>query len=380
VVLTGERPTGGSPSEEVAVDLRPHDHPLRLVVGTLDTPGHGNARPSHRYAVVDVGTNSVKLLVAERDAKGRWQTVVDRSEITRLGEGLAARGTIGRKGVARTAAAIDEMLAEARQKDVVGVAAVGTAGLRLASNRDEVLAEIAARTGTWIEIIAGQEESRLGFLGVETAIGDGRETLVVVDTGGGSSQFTFGHGREVDEQFSLNVGAVRYTERFGLSRRVSRKTLRAACAALAVDLASLEGRRTADDVVAMGGAATNLASVMLGLPTYDRDLVDGAVLDAREVDRQIELYRRANVTGRRATVGLQPKRAEVILAGACIVRTVMTKLGRDSVTVTSRGLRHGVMVDRFGTASLAAEPWSPIGGSRVQADETDDAVAIAASG
>ena len=98
----------------------------------------------------------------------------------------------------------------------------------------------------------------------------------------------------------------------------------------------------------MGGAITNITAVKHGLATYDPDVVQGTVLDRAEVDRQIELYRSRDADGRREIVGLQPKRAEVILAGACIVRTVLEKLGEDSLTVSDRGLRHGLLVERFG--------------------------------
>ena len=98
----------------------------------------------------------------------------------------------------------------------------------------------------------------------------------------------------------------------------------------------------------MGGAVTNITAVKLGLAEYDADLVQGATLDRDEIDRQIELYRSRDAEDRRTIVGLQPKRAEVILAGACIVRTVMEKLGQLQVTVSDRGLRHGVLMDRFG--------------------------------
>jgi exopolyphosphatase/guanosine-5'-triphosphate,3'-diphosphate pyrophosphatase len=97
----------------------------------------------------------------------------------------------------------------------------------------------------------------------------------------------------------------------------------------------------------MGGALTNLAAVRHGLATYDPDVVQGTVLDRAEIDRQIELYRTRTADERREIVGLQPKRAEVILAGACIVRTVLDKLHCDELTVSDRGLRHGLLVERF---------------------------------
>jgi exopolyphosphatase / guanosine-5'-triphosphate,3'-diphosphate pyrophosphatase len=301
-----------------------------------------------RYAVIDAGTNSVKFHVAEHAASGQWRTVVDRAEMTRLGEGLVPGGAIVDAALERTAAAIAGMVDEAKRHGVRAIAAVGTAGLRMASNGEAVVAALQARTGVQIEVISGEEEGRLAYVAAQAGLGFNRGSLVVFDTGGGSSQFTFGHDAHVDERFSVDVGAVRTTERFRLDRSVSPEVLREALAAISADLSRIEGRPVPDALVAMGGAVTNLTAVMHGLATYDPAVVQGSVVDRAEIDRQIELYRSRDADARRAIVGLQPKRAEVILAGACIVRTVMDKLGKQSFTVSDRGLRHGVLAERFG--------------------------------
>jgi exopolyphosphatase/guanosine-5'-triphosphate,3'-diphosphate pyrophosphatase len=301
-----------------------------------------------RYAVIDVGTNSVKFHIAERDAGGSMRKVVDRAEMTRLGEGLGERAEIGPEAIERTASAIADMVSEARENGVRAIAAVGTAGLRIARNSASVIATIRSRTGVAIEVISGEEEGRLAYLAVKAGLGVPEGSLVVFDTGGGSSQFTFGRGSRVDERFSVDVGAVRYTERFGLDDVVSPGVLNDALAAIAGDLSRIDGRPAPDVLVAMGGAITNIAAVKHGLKTYDPDIVQGTVLDRAEIDRQIELYRSRNTAERRAIVGLQPKRADVILAGACIIRTVMDKLRQDAVRVSDRGVRHGLLVERFG--------------------------------
>ena len=118
--------------------------------------------------------------------------------------------------------------------------------------------------------------------------------------------------------------------------------------AIADDLRALHDRPTPDAVVGMGGAVTNLAAVKHELVTYDPDVVRGTVLTVQELDRLIELFRTRSADERRGIVGLQPKRAEVILAGACIVRTVLGTLRRESLTVSDRGLRHRLLVERFG--------------------------------
>ena len=300
-----------------------------------------------RYGVIDVGTNSVKLHVAERTPDGGWQRVIDRAVISRLGEGLGQSGAIGTEAVDRTAAAIAGMVEEARRAGAIAVAAVGTAGLRIASNAETVVGELERRGGIQLEVISGEEESRLAYLGVTAGIAPSGP-VAVFDTGGGSSQFTFGTGAKVLERFSLEVGAVKYTERFGLAGAVSPETVAEARAAIKADLAALDGRNEPKALIGMGGALTNMTAVALALSAYDPDKVHGARLDLAEVDRQIELYRSTDAAGRREIVGLQPGRAEVILAGACIVRTVMELLGFDTLTVSDRGLRHGVLLERFG--------------------------------
>ena len=126
-------------------------------------------------------------------------------------------------------------------------------------------------------------------------------------------------------------------------------------AAIAAELGRLDGRERPQAVVAMGGAVTNLAAVRYGLTTYDPDVVQGTVLDRAEIDRQIELYRTTDAAGRRQIPGLQPARAEVILAGACIVRTIIDRLGCAEVTVSDRGLRHGVLHERFGRSGSSSD-------------------------
>ena len=300
------------------------------------------------YGVIDVGTNSVKFVIAERAENGSWATVVDRAELTRLGEGLDDGGELRPEPIERTVEVVAAMADEARGAGVAEIAAVGTAGLRIASNSATFLDAVRERAGVEVEVISGEEESRLAYLAVTSALDLGDNTLVVFDSGGGSSQFTFGRADRVDERFSVNVGAVGFTERFGLDGVVDEQTLGAARDAIAADLDRLDGRPEPDIVVGMGGAVTNLAAVKHELATYDPSVIQGATLEAGEVDRQIELYRTRTADERRDIVGLQPKRAEVILAGALIVHTVLAELGRDRLTVSDRGLRHGVLAERFG--------------------------------
>jgi len=300
-----------------------------------------------RFAVVDIGTNSVKLHVGERRAGDNWRTVVDRAEVTRLGEGLRESGALQPEPVRRTADAIVEMVEEARRAGAAEIAAVATAGMRIASNPEELVDAVQERCGVGIEVIPGEEEARLAYLAATSELDLGAGTLAVFDTGGGSTEFTFGRPGRVEERFSLDVGAAPLTDEFGLAGPVSDEQLEAAFDSIAQQLARLDGHSNPGRLVGVGGALTNLASVQHGLDTYDSDVIHGTVLGRAEVDRQIALYAARTAAERREVVGLQPGRAEVILAGACIVRTVLDKLGCDELTVSDRGLRHALTLERF---------------------------------
>jgi exopolyphosphatase/guanosine-5'-triphosphate,3'-diphosphate pyrophosphatase len=302
---------------------------------------------THRYAAIDVGTNSVKLHVGELLDDGEWRTVADRSEITRLGEGIHETGRLGEEPLRRTVDAIAELAGVARENGAETIVVVGTAGLRQAANSGEFVEAVRERAGVEVEVISGEEEARLSYLGAAEALPMGEGKVCVFETGGGSSQFTFGEGGHVEERFSLDLGAVPVTERFGLDRAVDKGTVAAARGEIASQLGALDRRPPLDLLAGIGGAITNLAGVQLGLERYEPGRVRGLELEAAEVDRQIELYRTRDAEERRSIRGLQLKRAEVILAGACIMRTVLAKLGRDSLTVSDQGLRHGVLLERF---------------------------------
>jgi len=348
----------GQPVRTIAVESEDADAVVRAVE-FLGLSGYTNNsylrgltalldREPERYAVIDVGTNSVKFHVGSHDRNGHWDTISDRAELTRLGEGLADTGKIGDAPLKRTAEAIAGMAADARRNGVRAIAAVGTAGLRIASNSADVIAAIRERAGVKVDVVTGEDEARLAYLATTAALGPTVGSIAVFDTGGGSSQFTFGHKAQIDERFSVDVGAARYTESFGLDRAVSEDVLHQAMTQISADLGRLDGRPSPELLVGMGGAVTNITAVKFSLAQYDPSVVQGATIDSDEIDRQIELYRSRDAESRRAIVGLQPNRAEVILAGVCIVRTVLQKLGKTRLTVSDRGLRHGVLAEWFG--------------------------------
>lgn len=326
------------------------EHPVMCMAkGLKALAGYGP-----RFAVLDIGTNSVKFHVAERRADGSWRTVADRAAVTRLGEGLAADSRISPAAIERTVDAVASMTEEARRGGAQAIAAVGTAGLREAANADEFLGSVRERCGLEVEVISGEDEARLAYEAAIGGLGARSGSVAVFDTGGGSSQFTLGEGGRIDERFSVTVGAVTLTARFGLDEAVPVEQLGRATEWIAARLEELRSRPAPDATIGMGGAVTNLAAVRHQLAEYDPDVIQGAVLDRDELHRQIELYRTRTAEARTTITGLQPGRAPVILAGALIVDTILDVLGARSLTVSDRGLRHGVLAERFGLPPVAS--------------------------
>ena len=218
---------------------------LKALIGMSgrSVEGFARSRPG-RYAAIDVGTNSVKLYVGERDAAGHWRRVLDRVEVTRLGEALRDTGELQPAAQARTIAAIAAMAEQAKAAGTQAIVAVGTMGLRNARNSPAFLDAVRAACGVDIEIIDGEEEARLAYLAVQEGLGlPEKGEVVVFDTGGGSTQVTLARDRRVVDRFSLNLGAVRLTEQFGLNGAVGRETLAAALVAVAGDLLDLTALR-----------------------------------------------------------------------------------------------------------------------------------------
>ncbi len=300
------------------------------------------------YATIDVGSNSVLLHVARRLENGRFETLADLSAVTRLGESLHRTGVISERAATRTIARLEAYAAAMQAFRVRAFAAVGTMCLRVAANTPEFVARARDVTGIPIEVISGEEEARLSYVGAASSFGGEAGDIAVFDVGGGSTEFTFGKGRRVARRFSIDIGAVRLMETYLGPEPVAREALQQMARELEHAFARLGTLPSFDVLVGAGGTLTTMAAVMLELPEYDAARVHRAVLHTDEVERQLELYRSLTLEARQRIPGMQPGRADVILAGASIVHAVMARLGTQEVVVSDRGLRHGLLEDRFG--------------------------------
>ncbi|MCP4546232.1 MAG: Ppx/GppA family phosphatase [bacterium] len=299
------------------------------------------------FGVIDIGTNSIKvhLAVAERDS---LRVLDDRTAITRLGQGLHETGLLAEEPQERSVEVIREFMAIGRELGVTGWVGIGTMALRNATNAEDFIARVAAATGLQIEVISGEEEARLANLAAISSLGRQEGVTCIFDSGGGSTEFVFSERGRICDRFSLNTGSRRPTEEFCLTDPVTDGELAALLSSLAEDFGVLRERSADVEIlVGVGGTVTTLAAISLELASYDPRRVQGLTLARSEIERQLALFHAHTVAERKTIVGLIPQRADVILAGAALVLTVVSHLDLPHLIVSDRGLRHAVMYDRF---------------------------------
>lgn len=300
------------------------------------------------FGAIDVGTNTVRLLVAEADGPGRFWPLGEEQAITRLGEGFRASRTLGREPMCRTVEVVARYADLARAHGAQAIAAVGTAAAREARNGDEFRTGVERAAGIRFELLSGEEEAALMLRGVLHGLGLGHERVLVLDVGGGSTECVLAAGGRSERLVSVRLGVVALTERYLKSNPPKSWELAKLEAAIAERLDGLRGQ--VGEVrgrlcAGTGGTATALAAIDMGLREYDARRVNGYRLYRR---RLTELYRwlaRMTVESRRRVPGLEPGRADVIVAGAAVVLQAMEALVFSELKVSDEGLREGVLLD-----------------------------------
>jgi len=303
-----------------------------------------------RIAAIDVGTNSVLMLIAERGPGGRLSPICDQATITRLGKDLLASGTISPKAADRTLQVLAACRKTASDNGASRVLAAGTHALRAASNASSFIERARDEAGVDIRVVPGEEEARLTYLGVASGFPSSGGELVVFDVGGGSTELIFGSGPHIRTRTSLEAGAVDLTERFLHNDPPAEVEVRRMLEHLVQDaFGSLRPAGTPDMLVGVGGTITTMAAVKLGLKTYDGRKVDTTRLDRAELERQLGTYLQLSRAARACIRGVEPARADIMPAGAAIVLAVLRLLGCNDVIVSVRGLRHGLLIEHWET-------------------------------
>jgi exopolyphosphatase/guanosine-5'-triphosphate,3'-diphosphate pyrophosphatase len=296
-----------------------------------------------RVAVIDVGTNSTRLLVADV-AEGRVSPLERRSTVTRLGRGVDLSGHLASEAIEDVCEAIGGYVGILEKLGAEVVDVIATSAVRDADNGSAFVAELRERFALSPRVLDGSEEARLTYLGA-TSESPPREPTLVVDIGGGSTELVVGSGSEISFHDSLQAGVVRHSERYVSGDPPAASELEE----LATDIRGLIESSVDDGVeanrgIAVAGTPTSLAAVEIGLEPYDPSRVHGHTLALPSIQRMLSQLASAPLAERVEIPGLHPDRAPTIVAGVVILVEVMRAFGLEEITVSEHDILYGTAI------------------------------------
>jgi exopolyphosphatase/guanosine-5'-triphosphate,3'-diphosphate pyrophosphatase len=299
-------------------------------------------------ASIDLGTNTVRLLVVETGAAGDWQVLEQDQMVTRLGEGLTVQGRLGEISMARTQAVVAAYLARARRAGAAEVRIVATSAVREATNGADFCAALEA-IGAPLRVVSGEEEARLTVLGILRGLGSPKGSLLAFDIGGGSTEFVLACDGRVTASVSLRLGVVALAEQYPFPHAVEWSRYHEMEAGvrgrLREELPPAIRQAGQADLVGTAGTVTTLAALDLGLTHYDGARVHGHRLDRSVVERWRDRLGALSVEERAGLPCLEPGRADLIVPGVAITLAALEVTGAGAVLVSDWGLREGIMAE-----------------------------------
>lgn len=296
-----------------------------------------------RVAAIDCGTNSIRLLIA--DIEGNSFREINRAmEIVRLGQGVDETGQFHPDAIARTLKAVDLYAAEIIRRGVEKIRFCATSASRDATNRDLFLNGVHERLGIFPEVISGEEEAALSFQGATKEFPADQGPFLVVDIGGGSTEFVFGHAT-VESSKSVNIGCVRMSERHFQSDPPAVDEILAATRDITAaihEAAAIVPITTAKTLIAVAGTATTVAAAALGLKEYDRYAIHHARISAEQVHAASQAFL-TMTRDERARLGyMHPGRVDVITAGSLVLSQIMIATGASEFVASESDILDGM--------------------------------------
>jgi exopolyphosphatase/guanosine-5'-triphosphate,3'-diphosphate pyrophosphatase len=296
-----------------------------------------------RVAAIDCGTNSIRLLIA--DVSGANFHEVSRDmEIVRLGQGVDKTGQFHPDAIERTLAAVDKYASEISRRGVERIRFCATSATRDATNRELFISGVIERLGIEPEVISGEEEAHLSFMGATKELPDSLAPFLVVDIGGGSTEFVLGN-RSVIAARSVNIGCVRMTERHFSNDPASATEINAARADIQSAIATaaeVVDIRAAKSLVAVAGTATTVAAAALALPQYDRYSIHLSRISAAQTHEVSEMFLKMTRSERAALGYMHPGRVDVIGAGSLVLDEIIKATGVKEFIASESDILDGI--------------------------------------
>jgi exopolyphosphatase/guanosine-5'-triphosphate,3'-diphosphate pyrophosphatase len=306
-----------------------------------------------RLAAIDIGTNSIRSIIVEVDSKKHFRVLDDEKETTRIGEGMGKSDRLSREAMQRAIQALQRMTDIARGFGAETVQAVATSAVRESKNREIFLRRVEDELGLKVRVITAEEEAWLAFLSILHHFDLGKQRFFGLDIGGGSAALIFGLGNHVENIHCLPLGAVRLTEKFLRSDPISPADFKALRRHLKQHLLPIRnaGEVGAQMLIASGGTLTTIAELHKEMQHEKYAGVHGYEMNRAQVKRVLDMLRRKTLKERRSLPGLNPDRADIIVAGVTVVNQVMKVFDINTLKVSERGIREGLILQMISGAA-----------------------------
>lgn len=313
-----------------------------------------SAEMTSRLAAIDIGSNSVRLLVAEALRGGNYRILDEEREPTRLGRSVSSLGRLDDESMDRTVQALRTFKEIAAGYQVTSLRTIATCAVREARNGPEFCRRVREEVGLEVEVIPADREARLAFSSVQHAFDLSGKNVIVADIGGGSTEIVFATGNLIESIFSTPLGAVRLTEQFGLGENAAADDFQR----MEDEVVACLKKRTTRPLfaphflVGSGGTFTTLAELMMASKRELDIPVGGYKVSQAEVRHLLDRLRKMPLRARRGMAGMTPDRADIIIAGLTIIDALMKRFRVNTLVIHTRGVRDGLVREKIGRAHV----------------------------
>ena len=300
-----------------------------------------------KIGAIDIGTNSMRLLVAEY-IDGKLYNREKFVNTTRIGQGVDSEGYISEEAIERNIKALKEFSDIANEKGCEYIYCIGTSALRDSKNGNEFINLAKVETNVDVDIISGEEESNLAFIGVLQGLDD-TNNILVLDIGGGSTEFILGDESGIKYAKSENVGALRMTEKFLSTDPICENEFEDMSNFIEEtisDTINILKEKNIRQIVGIGGTITSVSAINQELETYFMEKIHGSKVNEKELDNILQNLKKMTLNDKKNIKGLQPKRADIITAGVRILNIIMKKLEKENIIVSEYDNLEGLICQK----------------------------------
>ncbi|QZY54728.1 Ppx/GppA phosphatase family protein [Crassaminicella profunda] len=298
---------------------------------------------------IDIGTNSMRMIIAKIENG----IIVKSSKLlntTRMGENVDQTGSLSNGAMDRNIDALKEFMQIARKEKIKELPIIATSAVRDAKNKDTFIKRVKEEVDVSVEVIDGQREAELGFMGVLRGLKKYDENILVIDIGGGSTEFIFGNEKGIKHLISINIGAVRMTEKFVTTDPVAKKeveNMENTIDEIIKETIDYLCKFKIDKVIGIGGTVTTIAAVSKKMKVYDKDKIHHTNLSHEKVKMILCEFLSLNLEDRKQIDGLQPKRADIIIAGTIILDRILKGLHMEHITISEYDNLEGLIFEQI---------------------------------